>query len=98
MKESNKNKHLIDIGDICISQKYGVGTVTNVEYDDDCWYPISVEFKQDVLEFGQIKTKTKHCVYNIKGQTNSIDEEAWLAITGQEIFDAKFYKEINLNK
>jgi disulfide oxidoreductase YuzD len=93
MKEDNKNKHLISVGDICISNKYGVGHVEEIE-QDDCWYPISVCFKQVVYEFGQPKKKTKYCVYNTKGQTNSISQEL---DTDEEIVDANFYKQINFS-
>lgn len=42
----NKNKHLLKIGDIAISEKYGVGIIDRVEMNDDVLNPIHVQFPQ----------------------------------------------------
>lgn len=92
IREDNKNKSLLSVGDLCLSNKYGFGVITGIELDD-VWYPISVCFEQNIFEFGEIINKKKYCVYNTKGQTNSINES-----NGVEINDAKFYKQNDIIK
>jgi len=45
-RKLNKHKNLIQIGDIAISEKYGVGTVEKIE-QDDVLNPILIQFEPD---------------------------------------------------
>ena len=81
-KRINKNKLLINIGDIAISKTHGIGTVTAVELDD-CLLPILVQFSKCNCQSHQ------HLLgytawYDCNGESNS--PENWV----------KFYKHLDL--
>lgn len=88
MKNSNKLKTILNIGDIFISNTYGVGYIKEIE-NSECWYPIQIEFEQKILLFGEIQTKHKTCFYNTDGQTNSIGNS-----NDCTKIDGMFYKKI----
>jgi hypothetical protein len=92
IQEENKGKELIEVGDICVSNKYGVGYITEIS-QEDVWYPITVLFKPMVYEFGDFVEKRKYFHYSTKGCTNSIHQHEK---NGDEIVDAKFYKLIKI--
>ena len=88
MKLDNPNKHLLCVGDLCISKTYGIGYIDEIE-PNDCWYPISVRFFQQLWLFGKLETKYRFFCYNTLGQTDSIKVDEY----GN---DVKFYKEIKV--
>jgi len=80
----NKNKNLVKVGDIAISEKYGIGKVIYIENEEDVLNPILVEFPK--------------C--NNPQHQHLSGYQSWYDCNGEAFTpenSVKFYSELNLN-